>query len=78
MSGVDPKKRAAVTDLLTSGGPCGDGVKVSITQVSRNRAQLACSKCGARADVSLPGGRIDLTGLAALDDGVKRLHRRDT
>lgn len=70
------KPKYTVTALLTKGGPC-DGPEVQVTQISRNKAELRCCKCNRTAMVALPGGKIDLTGMAALDDGVARIHRED-
>ncbi len=70
-------ERLVITKLMTSGGPCGDGVEVEVAQTSRNKAMLTCSKCGAETVVALPGGRVDMVGMAALDDGVERLHRAE-
>jgi len=73
---VKAGQRYRVTKLTTNGSPHGDGVEVTLEQTSRNKAKLTCS-CGKTVEVALPGGRIDMTGLAALDDGVARLHRGD-
>ena len=72
-------KRHTITKLRISGPthPEPDGADVSVEQTSRNEATLTCLACGKTAVVAMPGGRVDRAGLAALEDGVQRMHRKD-
>ena len=70
-------ERRTITKLVTNGSPCGDGLEVKVESTGRHETTLTCSKCGARRAVKIRHGRIDLVGLAQLEDGVAHLHDRD-
>jgi hypothetical protein len=71
-----PRGPTVITKLYTTGSPHGDA-EVDVVQTARNTATLTCLTCQAQTTVALPGGRVDVVGMAALDDGVERLHRGD-
>jgi hypothetical protein len=63
-----------ITKLTTNGGPCGDGTVVDVQSTGKHETTITCSRCGAARVVKLRLGRVDLPGLARLEDGVRRLH----
>jgi len=69
-------KHHTVTHLYIN-GPRGPETIVRIAQGSGAKATLTCDVCGATTVVKLPGGRVDLQGLARLEAGVQRLHQGD-